>query len=271
VTHQLTIVGAGLIGASFARAARGSFQTILALEPHDDRAQFVVDAGIVDARVTEISDDSGAVMLACPSDHIADWIVQLADHRGTVFDAGSVKGRILADVEERLGFVPENFVPTHPIAGLEKSGPEASAASLFKDKMVIVTPVASTAMNRKQSVVGWWQAVGARVEEMDPDQHDATYALTSHLPHLLVFAYLQGVSVENLAHTGGGFRDFSRIGGSDPEMWAAIFDRNQTALLTALDDFEANLKDLRGAIERADLDTCRRLIERARKLRLESS
>lgn len=265
--QRLTIVGAGLIGASFARAARTSFQTILALEPQDDRAQFVVDAGIVDARVTEISDDSGAVLLACPSNHIADWVVQLADHPGTVFDTGSVKGRILAEVEGRLGFIPKNFIPTHPIAGLERSGPEASDPSLFRDKMVIVTPVASTEMNRKQSVVDWWRATGARIEEMDPDLHDATYARTSHLPHLLVFAYLQGISTEDLAHTGGGFRDFSRIGGSDPEMWSAIFDRNQPALLKALDDFEANLAELRGAIETADLDTCKRLIEHARTRR----
>ncbi|MFV2089199.1 MAG: prephenate dehydrogenase [Pseudomonadales bacterium] len=269
MARKLVIVGAGLIGASFARGIRDRFESIVALEPDDDRARFVVEEGIVDDRVIRVPDAADAVLIACPSDRIADWLVALADHQGTIFDTGSVKGSIISDVVSRLGFLPENFVPTHPIAGLERSGPQASDAALFRDRMVIVTPIASTDPGRKQRVVDWWRSIGANVEEMDPEEHDAVYALTSHLPHLLAFTYLQGISSENLAHTGGGFKDFSRIGGSDPEMWAAIFDRNRQALLAALDGFESDLKIFRTAIESADLETCLDLIRRARKLRQE--
>ena len=250
-------------------AARDCFQTITAVEPDASHARAVLDLGIADEVTESVPVGSSAVLLACPSDRIVDWLVTLREHPATIFDAGSVKGSIIHELESRLGSTPGNYVPTHPIAGLEKSGPLAADANLFRDRMVVITPVVSTDQVRKAQVIDWWQAAGARVEEMDPFNHDSVYALTSHLPHLLAFAYLNGVSSENLAHAGGGFRDFSRIGGSDPNMWAAIFDMNRPALLTALDAFESDLAEFRSAIETADVEACRGLIDSARKLRLE--
>lgn len=264
---ELTIVGVGLIGASFALAARGVFSRISVLDPDDEHTTYALAEGMADARVTEVPASAEAVLLACPSDHIAGWVIELAEHPGTVFDTGSVKGAILDEVEARLGSVPPNYVPAHPIAGLERSGPRAASGDLFTGKLVILTPTAGTDPRRARNVRAWWEAAGAVVERMEPGLHDAIYARTSHLPHLIAFAYLLGIAEADLAHTGGGFRDFSRIGGSDPDMWVAIFEKNRTALLAALDTFESHLGEFRRALEAGDPDRCRSLIAAARTRR----
>lgn len=264
---ELTIVGIGLIGASFALATRRRFSRINALDPDDVHVELALSRGIVDSRVSTVPESSEAVLLACPSDRIAGWVADLEGHPGTVFDTGSVKAAVLRDVMDRLGRIPANFVPTHPIAGLEQSGPGAADAALFRDRMVIVTPVPETDVRRQQAVEGWWRETGAALISMDPEDHDRVYARTSHLPHLLAFAYLLGIDEGDLEHTGGGFRDFSRIGGSDPEMWAGIFDRNREALLAALDTFEADLAAIRAALAAGDTARCRALIAEARKRR----
>ncbi|MGE0624736.1 MAG: prephenate dehydrogenase [Pseudomonadales bacterium] len=264
---ELTIVGIGLIGASFALAARSAFSRISVLDPRDDHVAYALANGVADARVAAVPDTADAVLLACPSDHIAPWVVELAEHPGTVFDTGSVKGAVLEEIEAELGTVPHNFVPAHPIAGLERSGPAAASADLFAGRLVILTPVAATDPARLQRVRTWWEQTGAVVEQMPPGLHDAIYARTSHLPHLIAFAYLLGIADADLTHTGGGFRDFSRIGGSDPDMWTAIFAKNRPALLAALDTFETHLEAFRQALETGDLDRCRALIAQARTRR----
>jgi 3-phosphoshikimate 1-carboxyvinyltransferase len=267
LSGELTIVGIGLIGGSFALAIRTRFDRILAIDPDDSHVEEALARGLVDGRVQSVPETTDAVLLACPSDRIAEWIERLAGHPATVFDTGSVKGAILTAVEGSLGSIPGNYVPTHPIAGLERSGPGAADPTLFRDRMVIATPTAATEPTRLDLVTGLWRAAGGRLVEMDAWEHDRVYARTSHLPHLLAFAYLESISEDDLAHTGGGFRDFSRIGASDPDMWAAIFDWNREALLEALDDFENDLAVLRAAIEDGDLDRCRALIARARARR----
>jgi prephenate dehydrogenase len=147
---------------------------------------------------------------------------------------------------------------------MEKSGPEAADGRLFAEKLVIITPTAEIDAERRQIVENYWRAIGARIEEMEPIEHDRVYALTSHLPHLLAFAYLQGVAPEHLEHTGGGFRDFSRIGASDPDMWAAIFELNKQALLPHIKQFQENLDGLCQAIESGNVAASRSLIESAR-------
>lgn len=267
---ELTIVGIGMIGASVALALRGVFERISVLDPDDGHAAYAVASGQADARVSEVPPGAEAVLLACPSDQIAGWVVALADHPGILFDVGSVKGALIGEVIGSLGHLPARYVPSHPVAGLERSGPQAADAGLFQARKVILTPLDATSAAAVDTVAGWWQAAGAIVERMEPQQHDEIYARTSHLPHLLAFAYLLGIGPEDLAHTGGGFRDFSRIGGSDPVMWSAIFERNAPALLAALDVFEGHLDELRRAIETGDLERCRALIADARTRREEA-
>ena len=264
---ELTIVGAGLIGASFALAVRERFERITLLDPDDAHATYALEHGMADARVERVPGTAGAILIACPSHRIAGIVESLAGHPGTVFDAGSVKGAIIREVTAALGSTPANFVPAHPIAGREKSGPQAASADLFRGKSVILTPTGDEDVERVRQVEGWWAAAGAAVSRMDADAHDAVYARTSHLPHLIAFAYLLGIGPEDLEHTGGGFRDFSRIGASDPDMWSAIFERNRGPLASALDSFEAHLAEFRRALVRGDVDAMHRLIARARKAR----
>ncbi len=267
----LSIVGVGLIGGSFALAARnaGSFSKIVAFEPNETNAALALSLGLVDEIVSEVPGDCDAVLVACPSDQVPRWLESLQDHSGVVFDAASVKGAVLSATQAAVGHLPANYVPCHPIAGLEKSGPQAADADLFKDKLVILTPTPATDRVRCERVAQWWQEIGARTNLMEAFEHDRIYALTSHLPHLLAFAYLQGVAAEHLPHTGGGFRDFSRIGASDSAMWSAIFELNKDALLPRIAEFQKNLDGFRRVIESGDVAASRALIEAARTHRRE--
>lgn len=265
---ELTVVGMGMIGASVALALRTEFDRISILEPNDAHARHALATGQADERVDSVPVHADAVLLACPSDRIAGWVAQLAGHRGLVLDTGSVKGAIIREVRDVLGHLPGNWIPSHPIAGLERTGPAVADADLFRGRKVILTPGPEVAAPDLERAADWWRVAGAIIEQMDPDEHDRVYARTSHLPHLLAFAYLLGIEQADLAHTGGGFRDFSRIGGSDPVMWSGIFERNAPALLTALDDFEGHLAEFRQALETGDMDRCRMLIAAARARRL---
>lgn len=265
----LTVIGTGLIGGSFALGARtrNLFQDFLGVEPNAEHAKSAVSLGIVDDVVDEVPDDADAVLIAGPSDVVAEWVVRLADHPAVVFDVGSVKDAILRSIRTQLGRVPSRFVPCHPIAGREFSGPGAADEDLFADRLVIQAPCQDTDAAALDQVAYWWRSLGARVQVMDPKAHDEVYALTSHLPHLLAFAYLQRVEPAHLEHAGGGFRDFSRIGGSDPQMWSAIFGLNKGPLLQALDAFESDLATIRDAVASEDVAALKRLIDGARKRR----
>jgi prephenate dehydrogenase len=132
---------------------------------------------------------------------------------------------------------------------------------------VVLTPQPETDTDACDSVAGWWAGLGATVSRLDAAIHDEIYAVTSHLPHLLAFAYLQQLEDRHQGHTGGGFRDFSRIGGADPDMWAPIFDMNRAALLPALGRLEADLQAARALIEQGDMDGLKAYIARARDRR----
>lgn len=263
----LTIVGAGLIGCSFARAARnaGLFDAIHAVEPDARHAERAVGLGCVDGLV-DAPPAGSAVLLACPATDVIGWVRRLAEHDGIVFDVASVKGAVIGRVRE-AGGMPGNFVPCHPIAGREKSGPDAADATLFAGRPVILTPVGETREDCLSAVREWWRRIGAEARLMDPLEHDRVYARTSHLPHLLAFVYLLGIEPGDLDHSGGGFRDFSRIGASDPDMWSSIFDLNADALLDACAGFRERLDGFVAAIRSGDTAACRGLIEQARSRR----
>jgi len=256
---RLAVVGTGLIGSSFALAARraGLFEDIVGIEPDWSRRERAVALGIVDRLVDAVPETADAVLLAGPSHTIAPWVERLAHHPGVVFDTASVKGAVL-DVLRAGGGVPARFVPCHPMAGGEQSGPAAADAALFEDAEVIVTPGPECDAAAVATVTGWWDACGARVTTMDAAVHDRLLALTSHLPHLLAFAYLHQVTDEHLPHTAGGYRDFTRIGAADADMWAPIFRLNRDALLTALDGVEATLARARELVR---ADDSRALVE----------
>jgi len=261
---RLAVVGTGLIGSSFALAARRAdlFDHIVGIEPDRSQSERAVTLGIVDALADAVPDTADAVLLAGPSHTIAPWVERLAEHAGIVFDTASVKGAVLDELRAGSG-VPPRFVPCHPMAGSEKSGPAAADPALFEAAEVIVTPGPECDAAAVAAVRGWWEACGARVATMDAAIHDRLLAVTSHLPHLLAFAYLQQVTDEHLPHTAGGYRDFTRIGAADADMWAPIFRLNRAALLTALDDLEANLAHVRELVQRDDPAGLREFIRSA--------
>lgn len=258
------MVGTGLIGGSFALAARraGLFDDIVGIEPDAERGRRALALGQVDRIARDVADDADAVLLAGPSHSVAPWVTRLAGHRAVLFDVASVKGAVLQQVRSE-GPIPARFVPCHPLAGSERSGPDAAQAELFRDAEVIVTPTPVTDVAALDRVCGWWRAVGARVSRMEPDHHDAVLAVTSHLPHLLAFAYLQQVDDEHVRHAAGGFRDFTRIGAADADMWAPIFELNRDALLAALGDLETSLGRARRLLQDGDGSAMRAFIREA--------
>jgi prephenate dehydrogenase len=253
---KLTIVGTGLIGGSVARAARaGRSRTelvIVGVDPDEVVLARALELGIVDRAAALVPEDADLVCLACPGAAVAPHVVALAGHAGVIFDTGSVKAPILAAVVARIGRLPERFVPCHPVAGSELSGPDAATGDLFAGARVVLTPTADTDPGAVERVAGFWRTLGATTRTMDAAAHDATLALTSHLPHLIAFACAGLVpdGVDDLV--GGGFRDFSRIAASDPELWQGIFELNRGPLLAALGRFRAALDELEASLINGD-------------------
>lgn len=264
---MLAIVGVGLIGGSFALAARKArlFTEVVGIDRSPEHGAQALAAGIVDRMVDAVPAAASAVLLAVPSDQVASWLERLADHRGLIFDVASVKGPVL----QAAGRRPARYVPAHPIAGSEFSGPGAARGDLFAEHLVVLTPDADTDAEAVIQLTRWWQQVGARVEHMSAEAHDQLFALTSHLPHLAAFAYMQLIEARHLPFAAGGFRDFSRIAASDPDMWAPVLRSNAGALLPRLDSLVAELQRMRQAIV-ADTDTeLRGLLTAARDRRRE--
>jgi len=249
---RLVVVGTGLIGGSFALAARqcGLFTGLVGLDPDPQRAHCALRLGLVDSLVDSVPANADAVLLASPSHTIAGWASRLAEHPAIVFDAASVKGAVVAQLRA-AGPLPPRFVPCHPLAGSEKSGPQAADGALYRNNAVVLTPEPETDPEAVRTVAGWWNRLGAQVRFMTGERHDEVLARTSHLPHLLAFAFLRAVSDEDLAYAAGGFRDFTRIGAADAAMWAPIFTLNRRAVLAALDRLEAELALARHLLEHA--------------------
>jgi prephenate dehydrogenase len=187
------------------------------------------------------------------------------DHEAVLTDVGSVKGPFVRAVESLdLGNV--RFVGGHPIAGTEESGVEASFPTLYEDHRTILTPTASTSQQAVEKLRALWEGVGARVDILDPERHDRILADISHLPHLVAYA-LVNMALESggVSYAAGGFRDFTRIASSNPEMWREICLDNREALLASLDAFERTLAGLRRAVEEEDSEGMDRAFSSAKE------
>ena len=264
----LAIVGVGLIGGSIGKAAkeRRLAERVVGVEPNADSAQWAAENGVLDAVVSQVPEDADLIALCVPSDLVAQWVIKLADHAAPMFDVGSVKEPIVKEIELTHS-TPTQFVPCHPISGSEKSGPQAADGDLFDGCTVVLTPSINTGPMAQQACADFWQAMGASVVSMSPDEHDAALAVTSHLPHLLAFAFMGQVTDQHLPLTGGGFRDFTGIAAANPDLWWRIMQLNQGALSQALDDYADNLRELSDAIASGDESRGLALIEAAAQKR----
>lgn len=242
----LGLVGCGLLGGSFALAARnhGRFCQVLGRDISSSVEQAAKRIGVID-EVWSTESSVDAVCVAVPTLAIPSIIESLANEIPSevpIFDVGSVKASILRELSE----VPSNYVPCHPIAGSHTSGPEAARADLFQGSVCVISPTSSTDGTLLESVKEWWGEIGAHVIEMPANSHDEAVALTSHLPHLVSAAVVellmnQESSIEDLL--GSGFKDFSRIAAGDAKMWRSIFEDN-------LDNLRIGFQDLANRIER---------------------
>jgi prephenate dehydrogenase len=266
--QTLAIVGVGLIGGSIGKAAkeRGIAAQIVGIEANAASAEWALANGLIDRVADVVPEQADLIALCVPSDLVSDWVVKLADHRAPMFDVGSVKGPIVEAIAARQS-VPGQFLPCHPISGSEKSGPQAADATLFDGCTLVMTPLEQTTDESQRACTEFWQALGASVVRMSPQDHDAALAATSHLPHLLAFAYMAQVSDEHLPLTGGGFRDFTRIAAANPELWWRIMRLNRGALSEALDDYSQNLAALVAALKQGDEATGLALIRAAARKR----
>lgn len=271
---RLAIIGVGLIGGSFALALRqaGAVREVLGVGRSAANLDLARQHGLID-RVVDFAEAGQAdcILLAMPVGETAAVLAQLALHLkagAVVTDAGSTKANVVATAKSILGARFSDFVPGHPIAGSECNGPLAARADLFQARKVVLTPTSETRATAQALVTALWTVTGAQVEILDAAQHDQVFAAVSHLPHLAAYALVNELAQrENSAaffhFAASGFRDFTRIAGSSPEMWRDIALANRGALLNELDAYIAALQQLRAAVEAGDHQTLLKIFSQA--------
>ncbi|TBU86375.1 bifunctional prephenate dehydrogenase/3-phosphoshikimate 1-carboxyvinyltransferase [Pseudomonas dryadis] len=262
---RLVVVGLGLIGGSFAKGlrARGVCREVVGVDLDPQSRRLAVERGVVDRCEESLAaacQGADVIMLAVPilaMERLLGELARLDLGDAVLTDVGSAKGNVVRAAQAAFGAMPARFVPGHPIAGSEQSGVEAANGELFKRHKVILTPVAQTDAQALQRVDRLWRELGADVEHMQVEHHDQVLAATSHLPHLLAFGLVDSLAKRNenleiFRYAAGGFRDFTRIAGSDPVMWHDIFLANREAVLRTLDVFRDDLDALRDAVDAGD-------------------
>ena len=263
--ERLAIIGVGLIGGSLARALReaGAVGEVVGCGRGLPNLERAVELGVIDRfeQDTGIAvEGADMVFLAVPLGAMRGVFEAIKDRlrpNAVVTDGGSVKGSVVADALAVFGAVPPWLVPGHPIAGTERSGVDASFASLYRDRRVILTPLAETDPEAVARVDWMWRTCGAEVSRMSVVHHDEVLAATSHLPHMLAFGLVDALArmdetEEIFRYAAGGFRDFTRIASSSPVMWRDICMANREALSAMLARFSVELTDLAQAIRLGD-------------------
>ncbi len=279
--RKLALIGLGLIGSSISHAARrgGLVSEISGAARSAPTRQVARELGLVDSVHEDPAAavaDADLVILCVPVGSCGDVAKAMAPglSEGTIVsDVGSVKSSVIRDVGPHL---PDgvHFVPGHPIAGTEHSGPQSGFAELFDDRWCILTPTGDCDPEAIARLKAFWQGLGSNVEVMPPDHHDLVLAITSHLPHLIAYnivttaEHLERVAdADVIKYSAGGFRDFTRIAASDPTMWRDVFLNNKEAVLEMLGRFSEDLTTLQRAIRYGDGDTLFRLFTEARHIR----
>jgi prephenate dehydrogenase len=278
--NKLVVFGVGLIGGSFALALRqaNAVKQILGVGRSKKNLDDAIALGIIDATSADpvaAVQNADFIFLATPVGQMENLLSQIAPHLSAnvvITDGGSTKQDVVAYARIALGDRFSRFVPGHPIAGTEKSGATAADANLYQKRKVILTPESETDRAAIKVVSGAWSACLAEVHLMRASEHDALCAAISHLPHLLAFALVDWIANKPnhealLKFAAGGFRDFTRIASSSPEMWRDICLANRAALLEQLGDYRNELEKLQDCLQRADAAQLEQLFSRARTTR----
>ncbi len=272
---RVGIIGVGLIGGSFAAALKqhALAEHIVGIGRHQTSVDEALALGLIDEAAVSMQALAGCdlVLLAIPVAQTQTTLqaaLPFISDQAIITDAGSTKQDVVAAAKAALGERIVQFVPGHPIAGKESNGPAAADASLYQGKNVVLTPLHENRPADVARVRALWEALGARVSLMSAVQHDAVFGAVSHLPHLLAYALVSQIanapdSATKLAFAGGGFRDFTRIAGSSPEMWRDIFLANKDAVLKELQTYQAVLAQAQSMLEAGDGATIERWLSRA--------
>lgn len=259
--NRITIIGVGLIGGSMARAIKKQklCHEIVGYSRRETEVKKAIELGVIDRYETKLEDaivGAELIIVAVPMGAFESIFRQMAGVVSPdviITDVGSAKTSVIKAAKKAFGVLPAGLVPAHPIAGTEKSGVEASFDSLFENRCTIITPTEVSSDSAVQAVSHLWRAIGAEVVHMTAEHHDQVLAATSHLPHVLAFSLVDTLSKmqehsEIFRFAAGGFRDFTRIASSDPRMWRDICLNNRDAILSALKQYEKQLKTLELAI-----------------------
>lgn len=276
---RLVVVGLGLIGGSFAKGVRerGLCREVVGVDLDPQTRSLAVEQGVVDRCEDLAAACRGAdvIQLAVPilaMEKLLGVLAGLDLGEAVLTDVGSAKGSVVRAARRAFAGRVQRFVPGHPIAGSERSGVEAANGDLFRRHKVILTPLEETEPEALDRVDRLWRALDADVEHMQVEHHDEVLAATSHLPHLLAFGLVDSLAkrsenLEIFRYAAGGFRDFTRIAGSDPVMWHDIFLANREAVLRTLDAFRSDLDALRAAVDAGDGHQLLGVFTRARAAR----
>ncbi|MBT8553344.1 prephenate dehydrogenase/arogenate dehydrogenase family protein [Polynucleobacter paneuropaeus] len=275
----VSIVGVGLIGASLGLALKqaGVVTKVLGVGRSQSNLEQALKIGAIDGAVdlVDAAKQSDLIVLCVPVAQMRATFTAIEPHLASktlITDAGSTKGDVILAAKEVLGKKACQFVPAHPIAGGAQHGASAAKADLFFGKQVIICPLQENSPQDIALIEKFWQAVGALVKMLSSVQHDAIYAAVSHLPHILSYALMASVinsedAADKLSHIGAGFKDFTRIAASSPEMWRDICLANSTSILKELDQYLAIVQHLRKLIADNDGAGIERLFAKASKAR----
>ncbi|MSQ59593.1 MAG: prephenate dehydrogenase/arogenate dehydrogenase family protein [Betaproteobacteria bacterium] len=277
---KLVVFGVGLIGASFALALKqaGAVRKVVGVGRSRANLDVALERGAIDEMgwdLDTVLHDADLVLLAVPVAQTAAVMASIVPHlpaNCVVTDGGSTKQDVVAAARKTFGGKLSQFVPAHPIAGAEHSGAGAADAALYRNRMVVLAPLEETSAAAIELVRAAWVTCGARVTGMSPQRHDEVFAAVSHLPHALAFALVsmfaeRPLGEELFSFAGAGFRDFTRIASSSPEMWRDICLANRDALLLELDAYQAALHSMRDLIAQGDASELGALFEHARGAR----
>jgi prephenate dehydrogenase len=277
---KVVVFGVGLIGGSFALGLKTAEQVdeVVGFGRSLVTLTQALDLGIIDrvgANAGQEVADADLVLIATPVGQMPEIMARIAPYLGpqtVVTDGGSTKSDVVAVARDAFGERIAQFVPAHPIAGAENSGAAAARADLYRNKKVVITPLPENTVLNVARVRSAWEWCGALIHELTAQQHDRIFAAVSHLPHLLSFALVNDLALRDnhdqlFSYAASGFRDFTRIAASHPEMWRDICLANRVALLDELDRYRAQLDELRDALQRGDGEALEKTFALARNAR----
>ena len=275
---RLAVIGVGLIGGSFALALKQArlVTHVVGAGRGQANLRLALERGAIDAIAQDAAAaarDADVILLAAPVAQFPGILTSLKfKPDAIVTDAGSTKRDVIAAARAALGAKVRQFVPGHPVAGAEKSGAAAASAELFRGRRVVLTPIAENPPDEVARIEKLWQACGANVTRMDAEEHDSVLAAVSHLPHLLAFALVHEVAQranagQLFAYAAGGFRDFTRIASSHPEMWRDISVANRDRLVFEIEEYEKKMRTVKALLKAGDGAGLERLFAEAREAR----